>query len=102
MFSALHLSSRTSAVLFSFFELSGGMAHAAALEETAYAARLCAFGAGWSGLSVHCQVMSVCDGRGLSFRGYFLSKLVSGVLCVLLFSLLLYLFPALLIPASGC
>lgn len=101
LFTALHLSSRTSAALFSFFELSGGMANAA-LEDTAYAARLSAFGAGWSGLSVHCQVMSVCDGRGLSFRGYFLSKLLSGALCALLFSLLLHLFPALLIPANGC
>ena len=36
--------------------------------------------AGWSGLSVHCQIMTLCGGRGLSLRPYVLAKLAQGML----------------------
>ena len=88
-------------VLFCLFELSGGVSQASSLGNTMLAAALCAFSAGWSGLSVHCQVLSVCDGKGLSFRKYFLAKLMQGIVCALLFGLVLYLFPDLTVPAHG-
>lgn len=90
------------AAIFCLLELSGGMSTAATLENAHFAALLSAFAAGWSGLSVHCQVLSVCDGKGLSFRGYFLSKLVQGAICACLFGVLLYFFPDLTVPAKGC
>ncbi len=93
------LPSSVGALLFCLFELSGGVSTASALPNPLYAALLCAFAAGWSGLSVHCQVLSVCDGTGLSLRPYFLSKLLQGFLCVLLLAILLTLFPSLLLSA---
>ncbi|MBQ7335429.1 MAG: hypothetical protein IJW92_03015 [Clostridia bacterium] len=90
------------AALSGAFELSGGMSQAAALENTKLAALMCAGIAGWSGLSVHCQVLSVCDGRGLSFRPYFLAKIVQSVLCVLIFAGILCVFPDLTVPAESC
>lgn len=45
--------------------------------------RACACGAmiGWSGLSVHFQIVALCDGYGLSFKKYFLLKAIQGLLC---------------------
>lgn len=99
---AAELPAALSATLFCLFELSGGVSQASALGNVHLAATLTAFAAGWSGLSVHCQVLSVCDGKGFSFRSYFLAKIFQGLLCALLFSILLYLFPALTVPAENC
>lgn len=89
------------AVLFCAFELSTGVSQASALQSTTFAALLTAFAVGWSGLSVHCQILSVCDGKELSLRPYFAAKLLQGILCVLLFWLLLTFFPSLLVPVQG-
>ncbi len=99
LLASLRLPSAVHATLFCLFELSGGMSQACGLGNGGIAAGLCAFCAGWSGLSVHCQMLSLCDGRGLSFRTYFLSKLLQGILCLLLFGILLHFFPDALIPA---
>ena len=84
------------------FEMSGGIAQASALGNAHVGAYLCAFAAGWSGLSVHCQMLSVCDGKHLSLRPYLISKLFQGALCALLFGILLALFPEIMIPAEVC
>lgn len=99
---AFSTSPMTGAVLFCLFELSGGVSQAAGIGNAMWGAALTAFAVGWSGLSVHCQLLSVCDGKGLSFRAYFPVKLLQGFLCALLFLLLLHLFPTLLIPAKIC
>ncbi|MBQ7346952.1 MAG: hypothetical protein IJW55_03270 [Clostridia bacterium] len=91
-----------SALLFCLFELSSGVSQASALGNTTIAAWLCAFAAGWSGLSVHCQVLSVCDGKELSFRSYFIAKVFQGIACALLFGIFIYFFPEILIPAEVC
>lgn len=98
----MHLPQATVAALFSLFELSGGVSQTAALGNTLHAAILTALAVGWSGLSVHCQVLSVCDGTGLSLRPYLVSKLLSALLCALLFGILLVLCPELMIPATVC
>ncbi len=87
------------AAVFGFFELSGGVSAASTLHTPMVAAGLSAFAAGWSGLSVHCQLLAICDGRKLKLRTYFLAKLMQGILCVLLLGLLIQLDPSLLIPA---
>ncbi len=96
---ALSLPTELHALLFCLFEISSGMSVASTLGSTQIAACLCAFCAGWSGLSVHCQILSVCDGCGFSFRRYALSKLLQGLLCALIFSLVIHFMPELLIPA---
>lgn len=85
---------------FCVLELSGGVSAAATVSNPLLAALLCAFSVGWSGISVHCQLLSICDGRGLRFRRYFAAKLLQGGLCMLLLWLLLSRFPALLSPAQ--
>ncbi len=64
-----------------FFEMTGGISAASGLNRREAALILTAGLAGWSGLSVHCQVLSLCGGRGLSFRPYWLAKAAQGVLC---------------------
>lgn len=67
------------AAVFCLFELSGGVSAASKLP-TWQSDLLTAFAVGWSGLSVHCQVLSICDGRGLHCGAYFRSKLLQAVL----------------------
>ena len=84
-------SATLSAVLFCLLELSGGVGCAAALESPVLAPLLCAFCVGWSGLSVHCQLQSICESGGISLRPYLLSKLLQSLLCTLLTALSLCL-----------
>ena len=76
-----------------FLELSGGISEASALSDTTTALVIAAAIAGWSGLSVHCQVMSMCAGRGLSFKPYILAKLAQGVICAGVMRLILLAAP---------
>ncbi len=92
----LHLPSFCQASVFCLLELSGGMSAACALPNAKHALLLSAFCVGWSGLSVHCQILSVLDGRRLRVRPYFLSKLFQGGMCAGIFALLLAGFPSLL------
>ena len=78
-------------------ELSGGASAACGLAQPLFAALLCAFAAGWGGISVHCQLMSVCDGFRLKFSTYLLAKLLQSILCALLLWGMLSADPTLLI-----
>lgn len=80
-----------SIALFSaFFEMSGGVSAVSDLS-TSLKVILCAAALGWSGLSVHFQVMSLCSGRGINFFPYFVAKslqsLFSGLLAALFFKI---------------
>ncbi len=79
MLQALALPNAAQSLCYGFFELTGGTARAAACASPT-AEYLCAFLAGWSGLSVHCQIMSLCADTGVSFRPYLLAKLAQGLL----------------------
>lgn len=81
-------------------EMTGGIGLASALAGHWPIILTAAF-AGWSGVSVHCQVMTLCGGRGLSFKPYILAKAVQGLLCGGVTAGLLRWFPALLSPAEG-
>ncbi len=72
------------AVLSALLELSGGAASAAALDDPRAAMILCGAAAGWAGLSVHFQILSVCHGQRLRFGRYFLAKGLQGLLCALM------------------
>lgn len=68
------------ALLFSFFELTSGASEAAGISELSLAVTLAAFAVGWSGLSVHFQMIGLCNGIQIPLGRYFLSKLCEGVL----------------------
>ena len=87
--SSFHIPMIFQSLVFGLLELTSGVSQAATVSEPLTAAVLCAFAAGWSGLSVHCQVLSVCDGKGFAFRNYFLAKLLQGLLCALLFGMII-------------
>ncbi len=98
----LSLPESSRALLFGFFELTGGISAAAALPSAKSAAVLVALISGWSGLSVHLQIMSLCPEGEISFKPYLLSKLFQGALCAALMSAYLALFsPELTLGAGG-
>ena len=68
------------AAIFGFFEISGGVGMAAEIADGRVAVMLAAAILGWSGLSVHLQISSVCKGR-IDLRPYFLAKLAQSLLC---------------------
>ncbi len=70
-------------------ELSSGMRDISALPDKALGRILSAVAVGWSGLSVHCQTLSLCDGHGLSFKSYFGIKASQALLLGLMLSLIL-------------
>ena len=68
------------AIFFSFFELTSGVAEAAGVEPLTTAILVAAFAVGWSGLSVHLQMIGICNGTPISLRRYFLAKLSQGLM----------------------
>ena len=83
-------------------ELSGGVSTACGLPSQDLAMILCAFATGWTGISVHCQLLSVCDGQGLRLRPYFVAKLLQGILCSIIIWIWIKIDPSLLISIGGC
>ena len=67
--------------IYGLFELSTGVCSASALDTPAMAAVLCATIVGWAGLSVHCQVLSVCDGCPVAMGWFWLSRVLQALLC---------------------
>ncbi len=97
-----HAPALLKASVFGFLELSSGVSAASALPNTVASALLCAFASGWGGISVHCQLLSVCSGSGVRLRSYLLAKLTQGFLCTMLFGILLRIFPSAMIPGVLC
>ena len=72
-------------------EISGGVGAMSALPEPMLAAVGCAAVVGWSGISVHCQIMSMCAGRGVSFKPYFIAKAAQSIICAAMVAAVLLL-----------
>jgi hypothetical protein len=66
--------------LLGFLELSGGVGAAAQLHGAA-AVVLCAAMVGWGGISVHCQILAVCDGCPVRLGLFWLARTLHGALC---------------------
>lgn len=75
-----------------FFELTAGVTHVSANLRGEGALLLCAFIVGWSGISVHFQIMAICRNCKISFRPYFLSKAAQGGVNALLMCAYLRVF----------
>ena len=88
------------ALLCGFLEMTGGISRASALTGDTGLILTAAF-AGWSGLSVHLQIMTLCGGRGLSFKPYLIAKAFQGVLCGVVTAVILRWFPSVMRPAEG-
>lgn len=91
------------AVIYGIFEMSGAVNEAARVMPRELGMVLTALICGWSGLSVHFQVISVCSLDGISFIPYFCSKAAQGIISAV--AMLFYIkavdptLPALCIPA---
>jgi len=94
--SPLNLSNFTLSFIYGFFELSGGVSLSSTIGTSIKGLCLSAFIIGWSGLSVHFQVMSVCNGYNISFKKYFLAKFFQAILNSTLIFIIFKLFPSLL------
>lgn len=75
------------ALLGSVLELSGGVSAASGLANRYLAMLLTGAAVGWSGISVHCQMLSLCEGHDISLRPYLIAKLLQTVGCVAMVSL---------------
>lgn len=80
-------SKMTHAILSILLELSGGVSATAELVNRQTAAILTGAAVGWSGLSIHCQMLSLCDGHDLSIRPYLKAKLVQAISCAAIMAL---------------
>ena len=74
----------THAILSALLELSGGVGASAKLCNRRLATVLTGAAVGWSGVSIHCQMLTLCDGHSISIRPYFAAKLVQATVCAFL------------------
>ena len=88
-------------LLSGILEMTGGISLASTLTKGEWGLILTAVFAGWSGISVHCQVMTLCGGRGLSFKPYLIAKGAQGLLCGGVMAAILTLKPDWINSAEG-
>lgn len=88
-------------LLSGLLEMTGGISLASSLPDHRWGLILTATFAGWSGISVHCQIMTLCGKRGLSFKPYLIAKAFQGLLCGGVMAAILTLKPAWVSPAEG-
>lgn len=96
MLSSIGAGEELRAFLYTIFEMSSGVSGSSALTNVAEGLVMTAFALGWSGISVHCQIVSMCDGRSLDLKPYFISKALQGILCAIAMMLLLLFVPGIL------
>lgn len=89
------------AVVFSFFELTSGVSACSALAEREKGLIIASAAAGWSGLSVFCQIFSISRTKdeSISMRFYLSSKIISSAVCGSITAMLIKIFPT-LIPSK--
>lgn len=68
-------------------EMTNGAVACEAFESPLMRGALCALFVGWSGISVHFQMLSVCDGKELRLGKYIVNKLLQGIICSLIVAL---------------
>ena len=70
-------------IILGSLEITNGITNCTIFSTIDMRIALCAFFIGWSGFSVHFQIISICDGYDLSFKKYLLFKIAQGLLCVI-------------------
>lgn len=91
---------RAQHLLTGLLELSSGVTALSGADAPSAQITLAAFLLGWGGLSVHCQVLSLPGGSGLSMGPYFAGKLLHGAVSAALAAWVLRRFP-LELPAAA-
>ena len=86
---ALSIAKEVQVLLLGAFEITNGVSNIEIIESELMRSIICAFFVGWSGLSVHFQIIAICDGCNLSFKRYFLYKALQGIICSILIALIL-------------
>ena len=89
---ALAVPDEAQKIILGSLEITNGVSNCASIQNELARATTCALLIGWSGLSVHFQIMAICDGCNLSFKKYFLYKALQGIICGTLIALLLLFY----------
>lgn len=88
VFEGLATNEMAHVLLSTFLEISGGTNAAAGIPHERFAKILTGAAVGWSGLSVHCQMLSLCDEQDISLRPYLAAKLIQTAVCAAITGLL--------------
>ena len=67
------------AMLYGIIELSGGTQAISLLNKNVFSMCLLSFAIGWSGLSVHLQIMSMRKNNAISVKPYIIAKFIQGI-----------------------
>ncbi len=78
-----HMSAAVNSLIYGFFEMSGAVGEASKIENRALGMVITALICGWSGLSIHFQIISICIEDGVSFVPYFAAKTAQALLSAL-------------------
>ncbi len=79
----LRIPTEIQTLLCGILELTTGTSMASSIENPWTSAVICSFLVGFGGLSVGCQLLSFCRGRGLSLSHYFVAKALQGLMMTL-------------------
>lgn len=77
---AIGINTHVMTILHGIIELSGGVISVSSLNPSPLSMCLLAFIIGWSGISVHLQIMSICQNHNISLKPYIAAKSVQGLL----------------------
>ena len=67
-------------MLYGIIELSGGANQISSLNNNILSLCILSFAIGWSGISVHLQIMSICQSQNINLKPYVFSKFFQGLL----------------------
>ena len=70
----------TIAILYGVIELSGGVNQISLLNNNILSLCILSFAIGWAGVSVHLQIMSICQSQNINLKPYIFSKFFQGLL----------------------
>ena len=87
VFNALNAPLMLKTLICGALEMTNGAVACEAFESPPVRGALCALFVGWSGISVHFQMLSICDGKGLRLGRYIVNKLLQGIICSVIVAL---------------
>lgn len=80
---ALNIPKNIQNVILGSLEVTNGVANSHHFTSPSIRASICAFFLGWSGFSMHFQIIAISEDYNLSFKKYFIFKLLQGIICAL-------------------
>ena len=80
LINAIKINEYTIAILYGVIELSGGVNQISLLNNNILSLCILSFAIGWAGVSVHLQIMSICQSQNINLKQYIFSKFFQGLL----------------------